>query len=172
MLTRDWCSSKVHEHQIYGLISLTLWNLLELIYHDCVTWDVNAVAALKGLIVSFNTRPQFEHLAVSRRNLYLLAPAYFLVGCTVHTALTISFSVSTSPGWTCFPGIAVTFRDLTLLVGWVGFILTNMLAKVSKSCMAVKTWFWPGLFMSWDFAWGIVIIGKSRLKDSSTFLSK
>jgi len=48
----------------------------------------------------------------------------------------------------------------------------TMLEKVSNSYTAVK--FSPGsvLLVRWDLAWGVVMIGRSLLSESSTLLSK
>ena len=55
--------------------------------------------------------------------------------------------------------------------GWE-LIHVTMLENVSSSYTAVK--FSPGsvLLVRWDLAWGVVMIGRSLLSESSTFLSK
>lgn len=87
------------------------------------------------------------------------------------TAPRRSLTTFNGPGGTCFPGIPVTLNAGFLPAPPACATPTSMLSKKSSACTCVKAS--PGsLLVRCAFAWGVVMMGRSRRSEASTSWSK
>lgn len=103
------------------------------------------------------------------------------------TAFARSFNVCNICPGTCFPGIAVTLirgcrfvlESAVPIIVWsssptVLCLFTSIIicCHTSSSNTLLKDSPGPGLDVKWDFACGVVMMGRSRRREDSTFWSK
>lgn len=137
------------------------------------------VAALE-IILGLGVISQFYHPAVRWGDLIprSISRLHVWRGRLRLTALNRSFIFPITPpgpGGTCFPGMPVTLI-LGTFFPWLGSfaaISTSMSSKKSRSCTEVNAS--PSSFaesVRCDLACGVVIMGRSRRREASTFWSK
>ena len=170
---RDSRATKMRKHQVYVPTLVPFGYLFEVIDHKGVTRDVDAVRQISTSLRSYLPYPSRAY----RYPHCQLVPSpglSSLPNSSIHPFVgginpAISLAVPINPSGTCFPGIPVTFKPGILDLPSEPFptASTIMLSKKSNACTLSNAS--PDPFPSrCDLAWGVVMMGRSRRRESST----